>query len=359
MRTRHTADSWIGVIALATIVAAYVVATAAAHAQVDQKAAAVMSDVRKALGGEQKLAGVRALSLRADYRREVGAGMPGGGGTMMIVRSGGAGSADGGGQQTGKLEIDLELPDKYLRSDIGSAAFGMTRTEGFEGGRPFVELVPNSPGMRVMTDSPTQDPARARAALKRSHVELARLMLGLTGSTQPGFPVTYAYGGEAESPDGKAHVIDVTGPEDFKVRLFIDTQTSLPLMLSFIEAEPRMVMRTMTRDGRPGQRGAQGGPVVVPGDGRGHQPGVASGTPPSLTPEQQAELDKARAEAEATPPKMIEFRLFFSDYEKVDGVALPRRIARGTGTRTTEEWDVTSYQVNPPLKADRFKVGSH
>ncbi len=359
MRTRHTADSWMGVMALATIVAAYVVATAAAQVQADQKAAAVMSDVRKALGGEQKLAGVKALSLRADYRREVGAGMPGGGGTLMIIRSGGgAGSADGGTQQTGKLEIDLELPDKYLRSDVGSAAFGMTRTEGFEGARPFVEMVPNSPGMRVMADNPAQDPARAKAALKRSNVELARLMLGLTGSTQPGFPVTYAYGGEAESPDGRAHIIDINGPEDFKARLFIDTQTNLPLMVSFIEAEPRMVMRTMTRDGKPGQRGAPGAPVVVPGDGRGHPPSVATGTP-SLTPEQQAELDKARAESEATPPKMIEFRLFFSDYEKVDGIALPRRIARGTGAKTTEEWDVTSYKVNPPLKADRFKVGSH
>ena len=43
----------------------------------------------------------------------------------------------------------------------------------------------------------------------------------------------------------------------------------------------------------------------------------------------------------------------------MDGVALPRRIARGTGAKTTEEWDVTSYKVNPPLKGDRFKVGSH
>ena len=101
----------------------------------------------------------------------------------------------------------------------------MTRTEGFEGARPFVEMVPNSPGMRVMADNPAQDPARAKAALKRSNVELARLMLGLVGSTQPGFPVTYTYAGEAESPDGKAHIIDVNGPEDFKARLFIDTQT--------------------------------------------------------------------------------------------------------------------------------------
>ena len=55
---------------------------------------------------------------------------------------------------------------------------------------------------------------------------------------------------------------------------------------------------------------------------------------------------------------MIEYRLFFSDYRKVDGLSLPHRIARGTGEKTTEEWDVTSYKVNPAFKADRFKVGS-
>ncbi len=37
---------------------------------------------------------------------------------------------------------------------------------------------------------------------------------------------------------------------------------------------------------------------------------------------------------------------------------LPYRIARGLGAKTTEEWDVTSYKVNPTFKADRFKVGS-
>lgn len=333
MRTR----SWNSVIVFAAIVAAYVAATTSAQAQADQKAAGVMSEVRKALGGEQKLAALKTLSLRADYRREIAAGGPGGpGGMMMIVRSG-PGGGDDSAQQTGKLEIDLELPDKYYRADVGNGSFGMTRTEGFEGARPFMELTGNSPGMRIMVDSPAKDPARAKVALARSNVELARLLLGLTGGTQPGFPVTYAYGGEAESPDGKAHIIDVSGPENFKARLFVDTRTSLPLMISFLEAEPRMVMRTMTQGGVPAPRG---------------------NAPAELTPEQRADIEKARAEAEATPPKMIEYRLFFSDYEKVDGIALPRHIARGTGAKTTEEWNVTSYQVNPSFKADRFKVGS-
>ena len=111
------------VAALALMGAASVGAYAHAQAQADAKAAAVMADVRKALGGEQKLAAMKGLSLRADYRREMSAG-PGGGGGMTFVMMGGGGTTSGSQQTTGKIEIDLDLPDKYLRIDVGSAAFG-------------------------------------------------------------------------------------------------------------------------------------------------------------------------------------------------------------------------------------------
>jgi hypothetical protein len=343
---------WISTAILAVVAAAYVVAFSHAQARSDAKAAAVIADMRKALGGDQKLAGIKSLSVRADYRREMSA-MAGGGGTMTIMMMGGPGGAGGaahGSQQTaGKIEIDLDFPDRYLKRDIGSAGFSMTRTEGFEGTRPFIEVVGNSPGMTVRADNPAADPERAKQALRRSNTELARLLIGLTGTPQPGFPVTFSYAGQAESPDGKADIVDAAGPEDFKLRLFVDVETHLPLMMTFLEPEPRMITRTMTRD--QGSRG--GGPVSVTAPGAG-----GSGAIPGLTPEQQAELDKQRKEAQAAPVKMIEQRLFFSDHRKVDGVSLPHRIARGTAEKTTEEWDITSYKLNPPFKADRFKVGS-
>jgi hypothetical protein len=332
-------QSWKSVAALALVAAAYVAAHAHAQAQTDAKAAKVMTDVKKALGGEQKIAAMKGLSLRADYRREMSAG-PGGSGSMTFVMMGGSGSTSGSQQTTGKIEIDVDLPDKYLRTDIGSAGFSMTRTDGFEAARPFLEVVPNTPGMHIQIDNPAADPVRAKAALKRSQTDLARLFLGLTGGTQPGFAVTYAYGGQAESPDGKADIIDVAGPDDFKVRLFVDADTHLPLMLSYMEPEPRVVTRMMT----PG--------------GRGVPPAAGARPGPELTQEQRDDIAKQMKEAEATPPKLVEYRLFFSDYRKVDGVSLPHRIARGLGAKTTEEWDITSYKVNPAFKADRFKVGS-
>jgi hypothetical protein len=344
-------DNWKSVMALAVVIAAYGAVSTRAQAQADAKATLVMADVRKALGGEQKIAATKGLALRAGYRRELSAGA-GGGGTMTFVMMGGGGSASTSQQTTGTIEIDLDLPGSYLRSDVGTAAFGMTRTEGFEAARPFLEVVPNSPGMRIHVDSPASDPARAKAALRRSHAELARLLLGLTGGAQPGFAVTYAYGGQAESPDGKADIIDVTGPDDFKCRLFVDAETHLPLMVSYMEPEARVMMRTLGGGAAPA-----GGTTTTPAS----SPTTASGgqnLPPGPSKEQQDEIARRMREAEATPPRLVEHRLFFSDYRKVDGIALPYRIARGVGSKTTEEWDVTSYKVNPSFKADRFKVGS-
>src|SRR5262245_10786260 len=75
MRIRN----WGATVLFVTLVAAYFAAYARAQAQADAKAATVLADMRKALGGEQKIAALKGLSLRADYRREMSAGPMGGG----------------------------------------------------------------------------------------------------------------------------------------------------------------------------------------------------------------------------------------------------------------------------------------
>ena len=70
----------------------------------------------------------------------------------------------------------------------------------------------------------------------------------------PALDAQYTYAGEAESPDGKAHVIDAKNADGFAARLFIDQATNLPLMVTYQGPQPRM----MTAGGpRPARRGAQ------------------------------------------------------------------------------------------------------
>lgn len=291
----------------------------------EDKGTQIMAQVRKALGGEQKLAAVKALSLRATYQREMS--MPGmaGGGRATIMMNGGPAPGGATPQVSGDIEIDVELPGRYIKVDTSTGFMAMTRTEGFDGERPFAHAAAANPGMRIQMDRPTDDPARAKLALQRNQAELARLLLGVLGTTQSSFPVTYTHAGTAESPDGKADMIDVKGPGDFAARLYVDVQSHLPLMLTYMAPEPRVVMRTAERGARDAAT-------------------------------ERDRLEAARQSAEAEPQKIVEYRLFFSDYRDVGSVLLPHRIARGTAAKTNEEWEVKSYRINPTLKADRFKV---
>ena len=300
------------------------IVTAVSLAAQQDKGNQLMAQARKAMGGEQKLAAVKALSLRATYQREMGIQGMTGGGRAAIVMNGGP-TAGGNGQVTGEIELDVELPSKFIKVDTSTGFMAMTRTEGFDGDRPFADATSANLGVRIRIDRPTDDPARAKQALQRNQAELARLLLGILGSTQSSFPVTYSHAGIAESSDGKADMIDVKGPDNFAVRLFLDTQTHLPLMLTYMAPEPRIVMATSDR----------------------RAPNEAA---------ERERIENERKLAEATPQKMVEYRLFFSDYRDVGSLSLPHRIARGTAEKTTEEWEVKSYKINPSLKPERFKV---
>jgi hypothetical protein len=302
---------------------AIMAAAAAALIGQEERGNQIMAQARKALGGEQKLGAVKALSLRATYQRDMAMpGMEGGGRAVIMMNGGPAGG--GSSQMTGDIEIDVELPGKYVKVDTSTGFMAMTRTEGFDGDHPFANAVSANPGMRIQIDRPSDDPSRARMALERNQAELARLLLGILGSTPSSFPVTYTYAGVAESADGKADMIDVNGPGTFAARLFLDVQTHLPLMLTYKAPEPRIIMSTVDR----------GADAAAERDRR----------------------ESERRQAEAMPQKLVEYRLFFSDYRDVGSLMLPHRIARGTAAKTTEEWEIKSYKINPSLKADRFKV---
>jgi hypothetical protein len=348
----------LGVLALAAVVAA-ASPLLRAEPNGDAKAAEVMARARKALGGEKKLAALKGLSMKAEFRRETSGPAPGGGGATFVIMGGG-GASLGGGQVTGSIAIDVLFPDKFYREESATSGFAITRIDGFEGARPFLDVVGNSPGMRVMADKPAEDPVRAKAALRRGNTDLARLLLGMIAGTHAGLPVAYTWVGEAESADTVADVIEVTGPDEFKARLFVDQTTHLPLMLTFQEAERpvRMVTSSRGHDGAQAPAPPAGASVTTT---KTPAPQGAPGTPAAISqlpPEQRAEIEKQIAAAAAEPPKIVEYRMFFADYREVGGVSLPHRITRANAEKTIEEWDVKEYKVNPTIKADRFKVGT-
>jgi hypothetical protein len=290
------------------------------------KAADVLAATRKAIGGK-KLDGMKSFSVQAKVQRNMG--------NMQIAT---------------ESEFLLDMPDKYLRSDtMTGGPMNVSTAMGFSGDTPVTRV--NAPGMagnmvvRMAGPggpmagpneklTPEQQEQMAAAALRASRQDITRLMLGWFGMSHPTVPVEYRYAGEAESPDGRAHVIDVTGPDNFAARLFIDQETNLPLMLTYKAPQLRI----------QGMRGA-------PGAGGGIQVQRQGG---QMTEEEREKLREEFEKMRNQPPEMVEYSLFFADWREADGIKFPHAIQRSVGGTTDEEWTLSRPRVNPKIDQKKF-----
>jgi len=144
------------------------------------------------------------------------------------------------------------------------------------------------------------------------------LTLGMFATSFPTFPLTFTYVSEAEAPQGKADVLEAKGPNNFTIRLFINKDTHLPIMVSWTPP-------------------AATPPVAPPAGARG-----AAVSPP--------------AGARPAPAAPVEQRLYFADYRDVDGMQFPFRLRRATGADTTEETTFDRFKINAKIDPKKFEV---
>jgi hypothetical protein len=275
-----------------------------AGADGDAKAAALLKQARAAIGGESKLAKVGGLSASGTLAREMG-----------------------DRQVKGEVTIDLQLPDKMVRTDsispMGDATIVMLT--GINGDTLLrnSKTLNGGPGLMIRMPSPPAAGSDAESqALRAARADLARLAVVFLLTPPMSMPLEFTDGGEAESPDGKADVIDVKGPGSFAARLFLDKSSHRPLMLSYQGVAPRVVVSTM-----------RGGPA-----------------PDAAAAQRQADA----AAAAQPPPQAVDIQLFLDDYRSVDGVMLPHHLSRSVDGKTTEELTFKTIKVNPAFKADAF-----
>ena len=324
------------------LVAACLAASGPVEAQT-KDAASVIAAARQALGGEKKLAAVKSFTATGRTRQVRGD-------NLVPI----------------EFEIFVELPDKYLRKDEIPAQESGPTASGFSGEALLQDPPPAAP---------LPDPAR-KARLTTLKQDFARLALGMFAGTYPAYPLTFTYVGQAEAPQGKADVLDAKGPDNVTLRFFINSETHLPIMVSWQPPPP-------ARGGGPmgAGRGAPGapGPPPAPGAPAGPPPGGTPAGPPP-TPPTPAGPPRAGgpppggappggAPAGAVPPGAApaggapgpgaarpEFRVYFADYRDVDGLQLPFRIRRATGADTTEETTFDRYRLNAKIDPRRFEV---
>ena len=325
------------------------------------KGAALLADARKALGGDDKLAAVKRLQVKGEMRR--------GQGNLNLE---------------GDTEVFLELPDKFRRNEslsIGLGGPGIDRVEVLNGNDIWDENNGGGAGGRFgrggfgggggdfggggrggdfggggfrrgggggQNGAGDQgaaqgiDPERLRELqLRNRRAEVSRLLLAfLLNTTSP-----VAWIGTAQSPDGTADVLEVKSAEGTATRLFLDSTTHMPLMMTWTGGAQR--------GGRGGQGGGRGrgGDAAAPG---GAPQGGAAPAAPQAAP-QGGGADAAqgrRGRGAGGAPPTLEMHL--SDYKAVNGIKLPHLITRGTNGETAEEWVIKSYRINPTFKGNTF-----
>ncbi|MCA1615977.1 MAG: hypothetical protein LC800_18120 [Acidobacteria bacterium] len=276
---------------------------AAAGGGADARAEETLKQARAAIGGDDQVRSVQSMTALGKFRRSFGER-----------------------ETSGEREVSFQLPDKYVSTDttaVSGLNTAVSSSRVLDGERATMA---GRGQMMILAGGAAASEEQKQAMYRRSfRSEWARLLVGLLLTSPQSFPVEFKYAGEAEAEDGKADVLDATGPDNFAARLFLDKTTHLPLMLTYKTQMRRMV---------------GGGPVQLRHGGGS-----------------QAELDKLAKEMadKAGPPQEVEQQIRFSEYRKVGGLLLPHRISQGEDGQVREEWEVMKYVINPQLKADTFK----
>ncbi len=269
----------------------------------------ILAAARQTLGGDKKLEAVKSLAIE---------------GRAMRIRPDGTSTES-------DFEVAIELPDKFMRREVvvNMGNMSIYRNSGFNGDGVINEIdappqlaggggnvvmfrsagpggatttFSSGPGGAAMSGTPPtpeQQEAARKAALVSAKQDFARMALGMFAKSPAAYPLAMSSAGQAESPDGKADVIEVKGEGDFTARLFVDATTHLPLMLSWMAKEP-LTMSRSTTSGPGGATtmmiGGGGGAVTTTG-------AAPAGQAPrgNMTPEERDKLMKQAEEQRKRP----------------------------------------------------------
>jgi len=258
-------------------------------------AAQVLAAAREALGGDAVLAAVKSFVATGRTRQIRG-------NNLVPI----------------EFEINCELPDKFVRKDEFPAQDTDLTVAGFRGDA-LIQFPAPGAGRGGEQSAPSRGtgPNADQQRLNTVRQEFVRLTLGAFAASFPTYPLTFKYAAEAEAPDGKADVLDVSGPANFSARLLVQRETHLPVMLIWQMPQP-------------------------PGPPRGAPPAGPGAPAASVAPP-----------ATAAP---MEVRLYYADYRAVNGIKWPFRIRRAVGGTTTEETTFDRVNINVTIAPRKFEA---
>jgi hypothetical protein len=287
------------------------------------KAEALLADVRKALGGADKLKSVQRLEIKGKSARSMG--------TSAVE---------------GDFEVQMEMPDKFNRREtlaisndrgfvidihqVMNGAIALQKVDAASGGESSWNWEENNRGgrssnnrgrgnfdvSRLLGISPEGLDPRAREEAEHAAIasQMARIAAALLAVTSE----PMAWIGTAKSHDGKANVLEFKTPDGVVNHLLVDDKRHLPVMISWT-----------------------GIPTQLGNNYRG-----------SSSRGNSSRGSGNRSASNAKAP----LQLYFSDYKTINGIKLPHLLQGGANDETTEELVVKTYRVNPVFKDNTFAV---
>lgn len=313
------------------------------------KGAQVLAEAQKALGGADKLKAVQRLEVKGKSARQ-----PQGNFTIE-----------------GNFEYAFELPDKFrhkedigmqdttidmlqllngqevsTKTDMGAQGANLgnfdegNRGRGGRGGRG------NDIARFLTGGASSDDPAENRKAIATQMARLAMLLL-----LNP-LGEEVAWIGVAESPDGRADVLEFKTPDGVATHLVIDEKTHMPLMLTWVGPAQNFFNN---RGGNQG--GGRGGGGNFRGGGGGNFPQSQAPNPNQGNQGQilgQNQGQGRRGGGNNAQPQQTNLQMHVSDYKTVSGIKFPHLLQGGANNETTEEFVIKNLRINPSFRADYF-----
>jgi len=295
----------------------------------DERAVEIMRLARQAIGGEQNIKSMQALTIKGKESKTF--------------------DFDNNARlERGDWELNLQLPNKFSkRLDIQTEnVVGSTNAQTFE--RKVDVVVVRKDG-EVITENIVGEAPKQVFIVKKDkngnvvtedvvgtenaprivrgerinsenyqRSDFFRTMISLFLTTPNGTDAEYKFVGEQNIDGINCEIVQVNSGAS-SVKLFINKSTHLPVMMSYTDAKPMIFTFTSKED--------------------------------NSNETEAPKMVMERAEAQ-----MGEFQVKFSEYRTINGLQLPHKWTQTIDGKADETIEVSSYEFNPANIDEKFKA---
>lgn len=310
--------------------------TADATRKNGERAMELLRQARAAIGGDNAVKNVENLSLKGKSRR------------VLKIKN----QADK--EINSEYEMAVLLPNQIFKMErIGLHGDGSNTFKfEIEDNDEVAEKV-----FEIRTDKEERTDDGMKVSRTNMDNEMYRFTLGFLLTPPKDANLNYDYTGE-ENVDGQtANVISVSSNGNVVMRLYLDKQSNLPLMMSYKghvrHTHPVVMELSNNANGKINSGEKE---VVIVRESNGN---VSRELPDKIMFERKANGDVSNMDGKfnvvVRESAGAEIHVKFSDYRNVGGLRLPFQITEIVNGTVDQTITVDSYEINVPNMAERFK----